>query len=97
MSPLQLPSKKCTPTLRRKPFMKFRTILRRCRFNHNEMSQQQLADAVGVTRQTISSIERGKFVPSALLALKVARYFNVPVEEIFFIEEEEASCHRGKR
>jgi putative transcriptional regulator len=53
------------------------------------MSQEALADAVGVTRQTILSIEKGKFVPSALLALKIARFFNKPVEEIFFIVESE--------
>jgi putative transcriptional regulator len=68
--------------------MKLATTLRRCRFDHQEMSQQQLADAVGVTRQTISSIEKSKFVPSALLALKIARYFGKTVEEIFSIEEE---------
>ena len=68
--------------------MKLATTLRRCRFDHQEMSQQQLADAVGVTRQTISSIEKSKFVPSALLALKIARYFGKTVEEIFSMEEE---------
>ena len=47
-----------------------------------------LADAVGVTRQTISSIEKSKFVPSALLAMKIARYFGKTVEEIFFIRED---------
>jgi putative transcriptional regulator len=53
------------------------------------MSQESLAEAVGVTRQTILSIEKGKFVPSVLLALKIARYFNKPVEEIFYIVEGE--------
>ena len=65
--------------------MKLGNNIRRCRFDHNEMSQQDLADAVGVTRQTIFSIEKSKFVPSALLALKIARYFNKPFEEVFFI------------
>jgi putative transcriptional regulator len=55
--------------------MKLGNNLRRCRFDNNEMSQQDLADAVGVTRQTIFSIEKGKFVPSTLLALKIARFF----------------------
>jgi putative transcriptional regulator len=41
-----------------------------------------------VTRQTIHSIERGKFVPSTLLALKIARFFGRPVEDIFYIEDE---------
>jgi len=53
------------------------------------MSQEALAAEIGVTRQTIISIEKGKFVPSALLVLKLARFFNKPVEEIFYIIEEE--------
>ncbi len=63
--------------------------LRRCRFDKNETSQQILANAIGVTRQTILSIEKSKFVPSTLLALKIAKFFNKPVEEIFFIIEDE--------
>jgi putative transcriptional regulator len=69
--------------------MKLGNTIRRCRFDHDEMSQQELSDAVGVTRQTIFSIEKGKFVPSALLALKIARFFNKPFEEIFFIVNDE--------
>ena len=69
--------------------MRLGTSLRRCRFERQEMSQQQLADEVGVTRQTISSIEKSKFVPSALLALKISRYFGKTVEEIFFIQDDE--------
>lgn len=59
--------------------------IRRCRFDHDEMSQQDLADAMGVTRQTIFSIEKGKFVPSALLALRIAHFFNKSFEEVFYI------------
>ena|ERR1035437_793 len=59
--------------------------IRRCRFDRNEMSQEDLADAIGVTRQTIHSIEKGKFIPSTLLAFKIARYFEKNVEEIFFL------------
>lgn len=51
------------------------------------MTQQQLADAAGVSRQTIHAIENGKFVPSALLALKIARIFGKTVEELFELEE----------
>ncbi|MBN1352108.1 helix-turn-helix transcriptional regulator [candidate division KSB1 bacterium] len=51
----------------------------------DEMSQEKLAHAVGVTRQTIFSIEKGKFVPSTLLALKIARIFNKKVDDIFYI------------
>lgn len=53
------------------------------------MTQQQLADAVCVSRQTINAIESGKFVPSTVLALKIARTFEKPVEEIFLLEEGE--------
>jgi putative transcriptional regulator len=63
--------------------------LRRCRFEHDEISQQELANAIGVTRLTIHSIEKGKFNPSVLLALKIAKFFNKPVEEIFYISDEE--------
>ena len=69
--------------------MKLGNTVRRCRFDRDEMSQQNLADAVGVTRQTIFSIEKGKFIPSTLLALKIARFFHKPVEDIFFILDEE--------
>jgi putative transcriptional regulator len=62
--------------------------LRRCRFEHNEISQQELANAVGVTRLTIHSIEKGKFNPSVLLAIKIANFFNKNVEDIFFLEKE---------
>jgi len=62
--------------------------LRRCRFEHNEISQQELANSVGVTRLTIHSIETGKFNPSVLLALRIANFFSKPVEEIFYLEED---------
>jgi putative transcriptional regulator len=69
--------------------MKLGNNLRRCRFDNNEMSQADLADAVGVTRQSIHSIEKGKFVPSTLLALKLAKFFNKTIEDIFFIIDNE--------
>ena len=52
-----------------------------------KMTQQQLADAIGVSRQTVNAIESGKFVPSTVLALKVARLFEKPVEEMFILED----------
>jgi putative transcriptional regulator len=52
-----------------------------------KISQQQLADEIGVSRQTINAIELGKYVPSTILSLKIARYFKKPVEEIFWLEE----------
>lgn len=51
------------------------------------MTQQQLADAVGVSRQTVHAIETGRFVPSTVLALKIARVFGKPVEQVFRLEE----------
>jgi putative transcriptional regulator len=68
--------------------LKLGNHLRRCRFEHNEISQQALANAVGVTRLTIHSIEKGKFVPSTLLAFKLARFFGKGVEEVFFITDD---------
>ena len=53
-----------------------------------ELTQQALAEAVGVSRQTINSIETRRFVPSTLLALQIAHVFGVPVGEIFLLEEE---------
>lgn len=51
------------------------------------MTQQQLADAAGVSRQTIHAIESGRFIPSTLLTLKIARIFSRAVEELFELEE----------
>lgn len=51
------------------------------------ITQQQLADAVHVSRQTIHAIENGRFVPSTVLALKIAKLFNKTVEELFLLEE----------
>jgi putative transcriptional regulator len=54
----------------------------------NNLTQEQLANLVNVSRQTINAIELKKFVPSTVLALKIAKVFNKPVEEIFQLEEE---------
>ena len=53
------------------------------------MTQQQLAEAIGVSRKTINAIESGKFVPSTVLALKMAHIFEKPVEEIFMLDDED--------
>ncbi len=70
--------------------------LKRCRFDEGDMSQEALARAVGVTRQTIIAIEKGRFVPSTLLALKLARFFGKPLEEIFQIDEGDAGEQRRR-
>lgn len=54
-----------------------------------KMSQEELADAVGTTRQTITSIETGKYVASLPLAYRIARCFGLKIEEVFCLEEEE--------
>mgnify|MGYP000114063257 FL=1 len=52
------------------------------------ISQEELAVAIGVTRKTINTVETGKFIPSTVLALRIARYFGAPVEEIFVLNDE---------
>lgn len=54
-----------------------------------DITQQQLAEAVGVSRQTIVAIEKKRFLPSTPLALKIARYFGKPVEAIFLLEDDD--------
>lgn len=52
----------------------------------HRLSQSDLANHIGVSRKTISTIEVGRFIPSTIIALKIARFFNVPVEEIFSLK-----------
>jgi len=61
--------------------------IRRLRFDHNEMTQQTLADLVGVTRQTIVALEAGRYNPSFLLAYRIAKVFDQPLEAVFQVEE----------
>jgi len=57
--------------------------LRKLRFQHGEMTQQQLAERIGVTRQTVNAIELGKYSPSLEVAFRIAVVFNVPLEQVF--------------
>jgi putative transcriptional regulator len=57
--------------------------IRKLRFNHDEMTQEELAKRAGVTRQTINAIESAKYSPSLELAFRIARVFDVTVEEVF--------------
>ena len=63
--------------------MKITNQIRRLRFDRGEMTQQQLADKAGVTRQTIIAIEAAKYAPSLPLAFRLAHAFGVPLEEVF--------------
>ena len=61
--------------------------LRRLRFEHDEMTQQELADRAQCTRQTILALEQGKYVPSLALAFQIARVFSLKIEDVFEYEE----------
>ena len=62
--------------------------IRRLRFDHGEMTQQELAERVGCTRQTIIALEQGKYTPSLALAFKIARAFALGVDDVFQYPEE---------
>lgn len=64
-----------------------RNHVRRLRFENGQITQQQLADRVGVTRQTIIAIEAGKYAPSLPLAFRIARTFGIPIEQVFQYDE----------
>ena len=66
---------------------KVKNRIRRLRFDHNEMTQEELANQAGCTRQTIIALEQGKYVPSIELAFKIAKAFTVTLEEVFQYEE----------
>ena len=61
--------------------------IRRLRFEANEMTQAQLAEAVGVTRQTVVAIEKAKSSPSLEVAFRIAAVFRVPLEEVFSYDD----------
>ena len=64
-----------------------RNNIRTLRFTYGEMTQQELADRVGLTRQTIIAVEQGRYSPSLEAAFKIARVFGVPLEEVFQYED----------
>ena len=63
--------------------------IRRLRFDHSAMTQQELAERVGVTRQTIIALEANRYVPSLVLAYRIARVFGVSIEGVFQLQEPE--------
>ena len=62
--------------------------IRRLRFEHGEMTQQALAERVGLTRQTVNAVELGKYSPSLEAAFRIAEVFGVPLTEVFAYDEE---------
>ena len=65
--------------------------IRKLRFFHDEMTQQELAEKVGVTRQTIIAMEKGHYSPSLELAFRIAFVFDSPLEEVFSYDSEDDS------
>ena len=65
-----------------------RNEIRRLRFEHGEMTQQQLADKIELTRQTVNAIEQGKYSPSLEAAFRIAAVFGKPLESVFRYEQD---------
>ena len=65
-----------------------RNEIRRLRFEHGEMTQQQLADRINVTRQTVNAIELGKYSPTLEAAFRIAAVFGQPLESVFHYSED---------
>lgn len=68
--------------------VRIKNRIRRLRFDHDEMTQQELANRASCTRQTIIALEQGKYVPSITLAFSIARAFGVTLEDVFQYDEE---------
>ena len=68
--------------------VRIKNRIRRLRFDHDEMTQEELANRAGCTRQTIIALEQGKYVPSITLAFQIARAFRVTLEDVFQYDEE---------
>ena len=66
-----------------KPKTRIQNQIRTLRFHQNEMTQQELADRIGVTRQTVNAIEGGKYSPSLEVAFQIAEVFGKPLDEVF--------------
>jgi putative transcriptional regulator len=75
--------------------MAIHNMIRRLRFEHGEMTQQELAKRAGVTRQTIIALEAGNYVPSLLLAFRLARAFGVGIQSVFQYHESEQATSNG--
>ena len=77
--------------------MVIRNTIRRLRFDEDEMTQQELADKVGVTRQTINAIEAGKYSPSLEVAFRIAAAFGVPLEQVFRYDDAQSKTDKPRK
>jgi len=68
--------------------LKISNEIRRLRFDHGEMTQQQLAEKISMTRQTVNAIEQGKYSPSLEAAFRIAQVFGRPIESVFHFSED---------
>ncbi len=68
---------------------KIRNEIRRLRFEHGEMTQQELAERIAMTRQTVNAIEQGKYSPSLEAAFRIAGVFGEPMEDVFHYSEDQ--------
>jgi putative transcriptional regulator len=73
-----------------------RNTIRRLRFDHGEMTQQELADKIGVTRQTVNAIELGKYSPSLEVAFRIAAVFRVPLDKVFQYDGDRTASEKKK-
>ena len=73
-----------------------RNTIRRLRFDHGEMTQQELADKIGVTRQTVNAIELGKYSPSLEVAFRIATVFRVPLDQVFQYDRDRTASEKKK-
>ena len=71
--------------------------IRRLRFEHGEMTQQALAERVGVTRQTINAIELGKYSPSLEVAFRIAAAFDTPLEQVFQYDDAQSKTDKPRK
>ncbi len=76
--------------------LRITNTIRRLRFEKDEMTQQALAETIGVTRQTIAAIEKARYSPSLELAILIARALGKPLDEVFMVEDDDDSSDRTR-
>lgn len=74
-----------------------RNRIRELRFQAGEMTQQSLAERVGITRQTVIALEKGKYYPSLELAFRISMCFSTTLESVFEVEETKTNSKRSKK